>query len=127
MTKNKAQWLAEILLDLIVIDGKTVKRPNNRSVDRNLRNVIAEAVTNREALIINNGNGYFVPGADDAPAIREYINKERARAQAITERADAVEEMFNDLMKKALPEGSTTKTTYIVNENRGECNGHMES
>ena len=29
--------------------------------------------------------------------------------------------------EKALPEGSATKTTYIVNENRGEINGHMES
>ena len=34
---------------------------------------------------------------------------------------------MNKTNKKALPEGSTTKTTYIVNNNRGEINGHMES
>lgn len=126
-SKNKTQWLTEILLDLIISEGKTVRRPSNQSVDRSLRSAIADKVTNKEALIINNGEGYFVPGTGDAPAVREYISKERARAKAITDRADAVEEMFKETIKKALPEGSTTKTTYIVNENRGEINGHMES
>ena len=124
---NKSQWLAEILYGCIVNDGLTIKRPKNASVDRELREMIAENVVRRKALIINSGNGYYVPSADDLPLIREYIAKERARAKAITEKVDAVEEMLDELIKKALPEGSTTKTTYIVNENRGEINGRMES
>lgn len=123
--KNKTQCLAEILYGFIVNDGMTVRRPKNMSVDRELRNMIAENVIERKALIINSGNGYYVPGVDDIPSIREYAEKERARAKAIMERVEAVEELLDELTKKeALPEGSTTKTTYIVNENRGEINGN---
>ena len=124
---NKSQWLAEILYGCIVNDGLTIKRPKNASVDRELREMIAENVVRRKALIINSGNGYYVPSAEDLPLIREYIAKERARAKAITEKVDAVEEMLDELIKKALPEGSTTKTTYIVDENQGESNGYMEN
>ena len=124
---NKSQWLAEVLYGCIVNEGLTIKRPKNASVDRELREMIAENVVRRKALIINSGNGYYVPSAEDLPLIREYIAKERARAKAITEKVDAVEEMLDELIKKALPEGSTTKTTYILNENRGEINGNMEN
>lgn len=127
MTKSKTQMLAEILYNFIVNDGLTVKRPKNMSVDRELRDMIAESVVERKALIINSGNGYYVPTIDDVPSIREYAGKERARAKAIMERVDAVEEMLDEMIKKALPEGSTTKTTFIVNENRGEINGNLES
>jgi len=127
MTKSKTQMLAEILYNFIVDDGLTVKRPKNMSVDRELRDMIAESVVERKALIINSGNGYYVPTIDDVPSIREYAGKERARAKAIMERVDAVEEMLDEMIKKALPEGSTTKTTFIVNENRGEINGNLES
>lgn len=127
MTKSKTQMLAEILYNFIVDDGLTVKRPKNMSVDRELRDMIAESVVERKALIINSGNGYYVPAIDDVPSIREYAGKERARAKAIMERVDAVEEMLDEMIKKALPEGSTTKTTFIVNENRGEINGNLES
>lgn len=127
MTKSKTQMLAEILYNFIVNDGLTVKRPKNMSVDRELRDMIAESVVERKALIINSGNGYYVPTIDDVPSIREYAGKERARAKAIMERVDAVEEMLDEMIKKALPEGSTTKATFIVNENRGEINGNLES
>lgn len=127
MTKSKTQMLAEILYNFIVDDGLTVKRPKNMSVDRELRDMIAESVVERKTLIINSGNGYYVPTIDDMPSIREYAGKERARAKAIMERVDAVEEMLDEMIKKALPEGSTTKTTFIVNENRGEINGNLES
>lgn len=127
MTKSKTQMLAEILYNFIVDDGLTVKRPKNMSVDRELRDMIAESVVERKTLIINSGNGYYVPTIDDVPSIREYAGKERARAKAIMERVDAVEEMLDEMIKKALPEGSTTKTTFIVNENRGEINGNLES
>lgn len=125
--KNNSQALAETLFDFIVGYGRTVKRPKNASVDRALRNIIAESVIKRKTLIINSGKGYYVPGIDDAPMVREYVAKERAKAIAIMERVDAVEDLLDEMIKKALPEESTTKTTYIVNENRGECNGHMES
>ena len=127
MMKSKTQMLAEVLYNFIVNDGMTVKRPKNMSVDRELRDMIAESVVERKALIINSGNGYYVPTIDDVPSIREYAGKERARAKAIMERVDAVEEMLDEMIKKALPEGSTTKTTFIVNENRGEINGNLES
>lgn len=124
---NKPKPLAELLYGFIVNDGMTVRRPKNMNVDRELRGMIAESVSRRNALIINSGNGYYVPDIEDVPSVREYIRKERARAKAITERVDAIEDMLDEMIKKALPEGSTTKTTYIVNENRGEINGHMES
>ena len=130
MTENKgsrSQWLAQILFDLIGNCDKPVRRPKNPSVDRALREMIAKSAIEHKALIINSGEGYYMPRAEDAPAVREYIAKERSKAKAITERVDAIEEMFDEILKKALPEGSTTKTTYIVNESRGEINGCLEN
>lgn len=125
--KNENQWLAAFLLDHIGDREHPMKRPKNPSVDRVLRDMIAQEVVERKALIINSGNGYYIPSVEDAPAVRAYILKERAKAKSIMERVDAINEMLDDLIKKALPEGSTTKTTYIVNENRGEINGYMEN
>ena len=103
MTKSKTQMLAEILYNFIVNDGMTVKRPKNMSIDRELRDMIAESVVERKALIINSGNGYYVPTIDDVPSIRGYAGKERARAKAIMERVDAVEEMLDEMIKKSTP------------------------
>lgn len=99
MTMNKPQMLAEILFGFIVNDGLTVKRPKNASVDRELREMVADSVINRQTLIINTGSGYYVPDTQDAPAVREYVNKERARAEAIIEKVDAIEEMLGEMIK----------------------------
>lgn len=98
---NNAQWLAEILLDLIAEQEKPVKRPRNATVDRKLRNLIAEKNEDGEDVIINLGSGYFRAGRDDGPALREYLAKEDARAERILAKNRMIrttwEERYGDL------------------------------
>ena len=111
--KNENQWLAAFLLDHIGDREHPMKRPKNPSVDRVLRDMIAKTVTERKAFIINSGDGYYMPSIEDAPSVREYIGKERARAKAITERADAIEAMLNEMIKKHSPKGALRKPLIL--------------
>ena len=85
---SKNQWLAEFLLENIGDRDHPMKRPKNPSLDRELRGLISERNAAGEDIIINNGNGYFRPGADDRPAVREYWIKETHRAMEIKKKAD---------------------------------------
>lgn len=87
-TESKVQRLAEFLLDHIGDREHPLKRPANRSVDRYLRGLIQEKNAAGEDIIINNGEGYYRPGPDDGPAVREYWAKEKHRAHEIEKKAD---------------------------------------
>ena len=87
---NKNQWLAELLLDNIGDRSHPLKRPKNPSVDRELRGLISERNAAGEDIIINNGEGYYRPGADDRPAVFEYWVKETHRASEIKKKADTM-------------------------------------
>ena len=87
---SKNQWLAGFLLENIGDRDHPMKRPKNPSLDRELRGLISERNSAGEDIIINNGNGYFRPGADDRPAVREYWIKETHRAMEIKKKADMV-------------------------------------
>ena len=83
---GKKQWLVDILVDLIN-EGHRIKRPANPSIDRQLREVIAEKNRTGEDVIINVGKGYFRATEDDGPELREYVNKELHRADEIRDKA----------------------------------------
>lgn len=83
---GKKQWLVDILVDLIN-EGHRVKRPKNGTIDRQLREVIAEKNRTGEDVIINVGKGYFRATEDDGPELREYVNKELHRADEIRDKA----------------------------------------
>ena len=86
---GKKQWLVDILIDLIN-EGHRVKRPKNGSIDRQLREIIAEKNKSGEDVIINIGRGYFRATEDDGPALREYVNKELHRADEIRDKANTI-------------------------------------
>lgn len=87
---GKNQWLAEFLLDRIGDRDHPIKRPKDPSVDRMLRGLISERNAAGEDIIINNGDGYYRPGADDRPAVFEYWVKETHRAREIKNKADTM-------------------------------------
>lgn len=92
---RKTQWLAQILFEMI--DSKRpIKRPKNAGVDRAFRALIEEA-NKKGDCIINNGSGYYRPDADneiDEYAFRLYRAKELARARAIIDKLEAMEQAF---------------------------------
>ena len=95
--KLNLQDLANVYLDLIG-EGKTIKRNKyNESVDRRLRELIAEKNLLGEDVIINNGDGYFKAGPDDGPALKAYLAKERSKATAIWARCDMMKDTWEGL------------------------------
>ena len=91
---SKNQWLAEFLLDNIGDREHPMKRPKDPSIDREFRGLISERNAAGEDLIINNGGGYYRPGADDRPAMLEYWMKEKHRAREIAKKADTMMNTF---------------------------------
>ena len=93
---GKNQMLVDILYDLLD-EGHRVKRPKNGSIDRELRELIAQKNAAGDDVIINIGEGYFRAGPDDGPALREYVAKERARAKTISDKAETMMETWEAL------------------------------
>lgn len=87
---SRNQWLAEFLIDKIGDRDHPLKRPKDPSLDRVLRGLISERNAAGEDIIINNGEGYYRPGADDRPAVFEYWIKETHRAREIKKKADTM-------------------------------------
>ena len=74
---------AEILFDRIRIGSEhALKRPKDPKVDRRLRQLIADANMNGDC-IINSGNGYYRPGAEDRAALEIYLKKEMHRIREL--------------------------------------------
>ena len=88
--------LVNILFDLLD-EGHRIKRPKNGSIDRELRELIAQKNAAGDDVIINIGEGYFRAGPDDGPALREYVAKEKARAKTIKEKADTMMRTWEEL------------------------------
>ena len=93
---GKNQMLVDILLDLLN-EGHCIKRPKNGSIDRELREVIAQKNAAGDDVIINIGKGYFRAGPDDGPELREYVAKEKARARTIESKAETMLKTWEEL------------------------------
>lgn len=93
---SKAQWLAEILFDMIGKYDKPIRRPKNPSVDRKFRILISEA-NKKGDCIINDGAGYYRPKSGDGfdeHCYEIYRRKELARAKDIIEKIEAMDRAF---------------------------------
>ncbi|HIT65967.1 MAG TPA: hypothetical protein IAB61_01790 [Candidatus Merdisoma merdipullorum] len=72
---------------------KAIQRPDNKSVDRELRDLISKANT-KGALIINVGGGIYVARPwepEERKECEEYIAKERSRAFQLLEKVSHME------------------------------------
>lgn len=75
---------AERLFDRIRTGSEhALKRPKDPKVDRQLRRLISEANMSGEDCIINSGNGYYRPGAEDRAALEIYLKKEMHRIREL--------------------------------------------
>ena len=78
---------------------RAIKRPENRSLDRKLRGLIAEANA-QGCLIINVGNGIYIPRPwveDEMRELNEYVNKEKSRAKQIFRKAIRMKKAADNL------------------------------
>ena len=67
-----------------------IQRPANKSTDRALRKLISEANEEGRVVIINVGNGIYIPrpwDEDEMRELNEYVNKEKSRARQIFRKA----------------------------------------
>ena len=100
---------------------RAIKRPENRSVDRKLRRLIAEANA-QGCLIINVGSGIYIPRLDvpeEDSELREYIAKETSRGVETLKKARAMNKAYQRL--KAVYQGQISMEDY-VDEWRRELN-----
>lgn len=100
---------------------RAIKRPENRSLDRKLRRLIAEANA-QGCLIINVGSGIYIPRLDvpeEDSELREYIAKETSRGVETLKKARAMNKAYQRL--KAVYQGQTSIEDY-VEEWRQELN-----
>ena len=94
---SKVQWLAEFLLNNISDRDHPMKRPKDSSVDRYLRGLIQEKNAAGEDVIINNGEGYYRPGADDRPAVLEYYLREKAKIRESEKKLDTMMDTYTSM------------------------------
>lgn len=100
---------------------RAIKRPENRSLDRKLRRLIAEANA-QGCLIINVGSGIYIPRIDvpeEDSELREYIAKETSRGVETLKKARAMNKAYQRL--KAVYQGQISMEDY-VEEWRQELN-----
>lgn len=79
-----------------------VRRPRDPSVDRKLRDMVADA-NQRGDCIINTGDGYYRPRPwvdDEKKAYNEYRAKERARAHKILRKGRKMNAAYAAMMAK---------------------------
>lgn len=68
--------------------------------DREVRRAIQSE--RRENVILNTGNGYFIPTADDVDELRAYCRQERARATTILYNLNKYESLLSDYEKERI-------------------------
>lgn len=79
--------------------NRAIKRPNDKSVDRRLRELIAKANAHG-CLIINVGDGIYIPRIDvpeEDAELREYIAKETRRGTETLKKAQAMNRAYQRL------------------------------
>ena len=92
---------------------RAIKRPENRSLDRKLRRLIAEANA-QGCLIINVGSGIYIPRLDvpeEDSELREYITKETSRGVETLKKARAMNKAYQRL--KAVYQGQMNMEDYV--------------
>lgn len=102
---------------------RAIKRPENRSVDRKLRRLIAEANA-QGCLIINVGSGIYIPRLDvpeEDSELREYIAKETSRGVETLKKARAMNKAYQRL--KAVYQGQMSMEDYVDEWRRGQHEG----
>lgn len=98
---------------------RAIQRPANRSVDRKLRELIAEANLHG-CLIINVGSGIYIPRLDvpeEDSELREYIAKETSRGVETLKKARAMNKAYQRL--KAVYQGQMSMEDYVDEWRRG--------
>nr|DAF22457.1 MAG TPA: hypothetical protein [Caudoviricetes sp.] len=98
---------------------RAIKRPENRSLDRKLRGLIAEANA-QGCLIINVGSGIYIPRLDvpeEDSELREYIAKETSRGLETLKKARAMNKAYQRL--KAVYQGQMSMEDYVDEWRRG--------
>lgn len=102
---------------------RAIKRPENRSLDRKLRRLIAEANA-QGCLIINVGSGIYIPRLDvpeEDSELREYIAKETSRGVETLKKARAMNKAYQRL--KAVYQGQMSMEDYVDEWRRGQNEG----
>lgn len=102
---------------------RAIKRPENRSLDRKLRRLIAEANA-QGCLIINVGSGIYIPRLDvpeEDSELREYIAKETSRGVETLKKARAMNKAYQRL--KAVYQGLMSMEDYVDEWRRGQHEG----
>lgn len=102
---------------------RAIKRPENRSLDRKLRRLIAEANA-QGCLIINVGSGIYIPRLDvpeEDSELREYIAKETSRGVETLKKARAMNKAYQRL--KAVYQGQISMEDYVDEWRRGQHEG----
>ena len=94
--KSKNQYLAELMLDKIGDRDHPLKRPPSPGIDRELRGLIAERNADGSDIIINLGEGYFRPGAEDRSVFYQYILAEKSRAREIIRKVDTMLDTYEE-------------------------------
>ena len=92
---------------------RAIKSPENRSLDRKLRRLIAEANA-QGCLIINVGSGIYIPRLDvpeEDSELREYIAKETSRGVETLKKARAMNKAYQRL--KAVYQGQMSMEDYV--------------
>ena len=102
---------------------RAIKRQDNRSLDRKLRGLIAEANA-QGCLIINVGSGIYIPRLDvpeEDSELREYIAKETSRGVETLKKARAMNKAYQRL--KAVYQGQMSMEDYVDEWRRGQHEG----
>lgn len=102
---------------------RAIKRPENRSLDRKLRRLIAEANA-QGCLIINVGSGIYIPRLDvpeEDSELREYIAKETSRGVETLKKARAMNKAYQRL--KAVYQGQMSMEDYVDDWRLGQHEG----
>lgn len=102
---------------------RAIKRPENRSLDRKLRRLIAEANA-QGCLIINVGSGIYIPRLDvpeEDSELREYIAKETSRGVETLKKAQAMNKAYQRL--KAVYQGQMSMDDYVEEWRLGQHEG----
>ena len=99
----KRNWEAHELFRHIGIGRENaIQRPSDRSTDRALRKLISETNEEGKVVIINVGNGIYIPRPwvdAEMQELNEYVNKEKSRAKQIFRKAVKMRKAADNLQQ----------------------------
>ena len=99
----KRNWEAHELFHRIGIGRENaIQRPADRSTDRALRKLISKTNEEGEVVIINVGNGIYIPRPwvdAEMQELNEYVNKEKSRAKQIFRKATKMRKAADNLQQ----------------------------